>query len=77
VQSDVPLNIEQIINDLNSLPSGRENAYKYQDLILRILNYLFEPELIDGKPQVRTEYGTEIRDIIFTMNLISHLEIYP
>jgi len=66
VETDVPINIGQLINELHSLSSGRENAYRYQDLILKILNYLFEPELIDGKPQVRTEYGTEIRDIIYT-----------
>lgn len=66
VESDVPFNIEHLISDLQALRSGRENAYKYQDQILKLLNYLFEPELIDGKPQVRTEYGTEIRDIIFT-----------
>jgi hypothetical protein len=55
-----------LVEELHSSKSGRENAYNYQSCILKILNFLFEPELIDGKPQVRTEYGTEIRDIIYT-----------
>jgi len=66
VESDVPIDVGQFIQDLRSLKTGLEDAYRYQDLLLKILNYLFEPELIDGTPQVRTEYGTEIRDIIFT-----------
>ena len=66
LESDMTIDIEQLIEELHVLRSGRDNAYEYENLILRILNYLFEPELIDGKPQVRTEYGTEIRDIIFT-----------
>jgi hypothetical protein len=33
---------------------------------LEVLNYLFNPELIDGEPEVRTIDGTERRDIIFT-----------
>ena len=37
-----------------------------QRLILEILNYLFNPELIDGQLEVRTVDGTERRDIIFT-----------
>jgi hypothetical protein len=65
-KSDSAIDIDKLIRDLRSLSSGRENAYKYQNLMLKILNHLFEPELIDGKPQARTEYGTEIRDIIFT-----------
>jgi hypothetical protein len=66
IDSDLPGNIERMIKELKDLKGGKEDAYRYQDLILRILNFLFEPDLIDGKPQVRTEHGTEIRDIIFT-----------
>lgn len=66
IDSDLPVNIDRMIKELNDLKGGKEDAYRYQDLILRILNFLFEPDLIDGKPQVRTEHGTEIRDIIFT-----------
>ncbi|MFH1547509.1 MAG: hypothetical protein ABIC57_03410, partial [bacterium] len=66
VESDTAIDIDGLIKDLKSLDSGLRDAYEYQKLVLKILNYLFEPELIDGKSQVRTEYGTEIRDIIFT-----------
>lgn len=51
---------------LASIPAGRERAADYQRLVLEILNYLFNPELIDGDPEVRTIDGTERRDIIFT-----------
>jgi hypothetical protein len=65
-ESDKLLNTQNMLNELRALKSGHGDAYRYQDLMLKTLNYLFEPELIDGKPQVRTEYGTEIRDIIYT-----------
>jgi len=51
---------------LLSTPAGKENASAYQHLVLEILNFLFAPELIDGKPEVKTIDGTERRDIIFT-----------
>jgi hypothetical protein len=51
---------------LSTLRNGNETAVEYQKLILEILNYLFNPELIDGKLEVRTIDGTERRDIIFT-----------
>jgi len=51
---------------LLTTPAGREAASTYQHLVLEILNFLFAPELIDGKPEVRTIDGTERRDIIFT-----------
>jgi hypothetical protein len=51
---------------LASIQPGREHAEDYQRLILEILNFLFNPELIDGQPEVRTIDGTERRDIIFT-----------
>jgi len=57
---------ETLKERLGAIPSGREQAAEYQHLVLEILNYLFSPELIDGKPEVRTLDGTERRDIIFT-----------
>jgi hypothetical protein len=51
---------------LRSMPVGRDDAASYQRIVLEILNYLFNPELIDGQPEVRTVDGTERRDIIFT-----------
>ena len=55
-----------LIDRLSTTPAGREDATAYQYLVLEILNFLFAPELIDGKPEVRTIDGTERRDIIFT-----------
>lgn len=51
---------------LQSLDIGVEQAADYQRLALEILNFLFNPELIDGELEVRTVDGTERRDIIFT-----------
>ena len=51
---------------LAAIQPGREQAAEYQRVVLKILNYLFSPELIDGQPEVRTIDGTERRDIIFT-----------
>lgn len=45
---------------------GAEQAGEFQKLILKILNFLFSPELIDGELEVETFDGTERRDIIFT-----------
>lgn len=51
---------------LAAVESGRPQAATYQHLVLEILNFLFNPELIDGEPEVRTVEGTERRDIVFT-----------
>jgi hypothetical protein len=51
---------------LRAIPTGAADAANYQRTILEILNFLFEPELIDGELEVRTIDGTERRDIIFT-----------
>lgn len=51
---------------LQNLKAGQKDATAYQYLVLEILNFLFNPELIDGKPEVKTIDGTERRDIIFT-----------
>lgn len=53
-------------NKLFSIPSGQLSAIEYQKTILEILNYLFNPELIDGAIEVETFDGTERRDIVFT-----------
>jgi hypothetical protein len=63
---DACLQGETLKEKLRSIPSGREHAGDYQRIVLEILNYLFNPELIDGQPEVRTVDGTERRDIIFT-----------
>lgn len=53
---------------VTALPVGLASAYEYQRLVLVLLNSLFEPELVDGEPQVRTATGVEIRDIVYTNN---------
>jgi len=57
---------ERFISRLDSLPVGRTAASDYQRLVFEIFNYLFEPELTDGKMEVETYQGTERRDIIYT-----------
>ena len=56
---------KSFIQSLKKINPGRQEATSYQKLILEILNYLFEPELIDGKIEEATILGTERRDIIF------------
>ena len=52
---------------LSEIHPGADHAAKYQQTVLEILNFLFNPELIDGELEVRTIDGTERkRDIIFT-----------
>ena len=52
--------------ELASVNPGNEDAYKYQDLVHRILTFCFHPHLADGKPQERTYSGTLIRDLVFS-----------
>jgi len=56
---------ERLTTQLRSIPSGRPEAGRYQKTVLEILNVCFNPELIDGKLEVKTVDGTERRDIIF------------
>lgn len=56
---------EALKQRLQATPPGRSDAAGYQRLVLEIFNCLFAPDLIDGRLEVRTEYGTERRDIIF------------
>ncbi len=57
---------DHLITELRVLRSGKADAYRYQNLMFRALNVLFEPDLIEGQQQVRTEHDTEIRDILYT-----------
>jgi hypothetical protein len=66
VDADACKEAEALKEKLAAIKAGREQAAEYHRLVLEILNYLFNPELIDGKPEVRTIDGTERRDIIFT-----------
>lgn len=66
MDGDVCKEAEVLKEKLAAIKAGREEAGAYQMLVLEILNFLFNPELIDGTPEVRTIDGTERRDIIFT-----------
>lgn len=57
---------EQLKKRLAEIPSGSSAAADYQRTVLSILNYLFNPQLIDGRMEEKTIDGTERRDIIFT-----------
>jgi len=57
---------ESLKQKLGTLQPGNKEATAYQRLVLEILNFLFNPELIDGDLEVRTIDGTERRDVIFT-----------
>ena len=66
IDADVCREGETLKDRIRSIPVGREHATKYHRTVLEILNYLFNPELIDGQLEVRTVDGTERRDIVFT-----------
>jgi hypothetical protein len=66
IDEDACREAESLREKLAGIQPGREQATEYQRVVLEILNYLFNPELIDGQPEVRTIDGTERRDIIFT-----------
>src|SRR6267378_5058772 len=66
IDDDACKEAEALKRKLVAIQPGREQAAEYQRLVLEVLNYLFNPELIDGQPEVRTFEGTERRDIIFT-----------
>lgn len=66
IDEDACREAEALKQKLANVAPGLEQAREYQLVVLEILNYLFNPELIDGKPEVRTIDGTERRDLIFT-----------
>jgi hypothetical protein len=57
---------ESLKTRLATIPTGKASASDYQQLVLDILTFVFWPDLIDGRLEVRTIEGTERRDIIFT-----------
>jgi hypothetical protein len=57
---------EKLKSQLLAIKNGTAEASHYQRTILEIMNFLFNPELIDGQLEVRTIDETERRDIIFT-----------
>jgi len=53
------------IERLQAVPPGHAASGDYQRLVYEVLNYLFEPDLTDGKMEVKTYEGTERRDILY------------
>lgn len=66
VGAELRAECDSLMRELAALGPGRAPAYEYQELMFRVLNCLFAPDLIEGRKQVRTEDGTEIRDILYT-----------
>lgn len=66
IDEDACRQAEELTQQLSAILPGREQAHTYQLLVLEIINYLFNPDLTDGQPEVRTVDGTERRDIVFT-----------
>lgn len=66
IDEDVCREADLLKGKLGAIHAGPEQATEYHRLVLEILNFLFNPDLIDGQPEVRTIGGTERRDIIFT-----------
>lgn len=66
IDEDAAQQGETLLERLRTCPAGREDAAVYQRLVLEILNFLFNPDLVDGKLEDATAEGTERRDIVFT-----------
>jgi hypothetical protein len=64
--SDTEPPLAAFLADLETVPSGAAGATAFQRVVLRAISELFEPDLVDGREQVRTESGTEIRDVVFS-----------
>lgn len=56
---------DEFISRIQAMQSGSATASDYQRLVYDILNFLFEPNLTDGKMEVETHLRTERRDIIY------------
>lgn len=68
IGSEIRQEVEFFKEKLRKVPQGTAHASTYQCLVLEILDFLFDPELIEGKMEVKTYEGTERRDLIFTNN---------
>ncbi|MGJ4932614.1 hypothetical protein ACQR1I_36770 [Bradyrhizobium sp. HKCCYLS2038] len=53
---------------LRSLESGRGSAHDYERLCVEIIEYLFGDNLLDARPQSRTEDGLNVLDLIYRVN---------
>lgn len=64
-RSEIDAAAESARRELAGIPPGLTAAREYEDCVLRLLNSVLEPDLIDGRPQQRSYEGTQIRDLIF------------
>ncbi|MHB8637875.1 MAG: hypothetical protein ACYC96_15540 [Fimbriimonadaceae bacterium] len=63
---DVVREALRLKEELAKIEPGAPQAGLYQDHVLAMLNFLFNPGLSNGEKEVRTVEGTERRDVIFT-----------
>lgn len=66
--SQIPISsAKRTLTQISNLPTGNKDKAdrKYEDYIVQLLASLFYPHLDYADDQVRTESGTQIRDLIF------------
>lgn len=63
--SDLP-DLDALVNELKSIPTGRESAGDYEDVIERILSVIFYPSLCNPKKQDKIHGGRKRIDITYT-----------
>lgn len=75
-QIEAPINDDKeapsensLITELKNLPPGRGHWREFEDLCVKILNYLFLNPLAPPIIQSRTEDGLDIRDAIYPIRL--------
>lgn len=59
-------NLEELIKELSSIPTGNENAGKYEDIIEKIFSVIFYPSLCNPKKQHNIHDGRKRVDITYT-----------
>ena len=59
------LKINYYFDQLQKIKPGKKDAYNYEQLIKKILNFLFKNALSNGKPQQKTQFGMNRPDLIF------------
>ena len=64
------LSAKRKLEAIRRLPTGKDDNAdkKYEDLVVELLANMFYPQLDYADDQVRTDSGSQIRDLIFYMN---------
>ncbi|TKH04406.1 hypothetical protein FC678_24655 [Peribacillus simplex] len=65
IGEEVEVNVQDFINELSNISPGKQEAKKYENLMARILSFLFSPHLIEPRTQVKTFDEREIIDMTF------------